>query len=83
MVTVAVDKLGNVGVSAPLRICIDSDGDGENANGDPLTDQGCADDYGEIGTVLPSCTDGCTLPLSFEDVPEKQIRVLQTKPPAP
>lgn len=81
VVTVAVDKLGNVGVSAPLRICIDSDGDGQTNGGDPLTDQGCADDYGEIGTVLPSCTDGCQLPLSFEDVPEKQIRVLQTKPP--
>lgn len=46
----AVDKAGNVGISRPLRVCVD----------DPAVDgtPACAIST----TVPPSCTDGCTPP---------------------
>lgn len=47
----AVDRVGNVGVSPPLRLCVD---DPAKA-GVPL----CASSSG----TAPTCTDGCTAPL--------------------
>lgn len=58
----AQDNVGNVGVSAPLRVCLS---DGDPSNGIP--------DCAKIGTVAsanpPSCTDGCTLPPNLGDPP--------------
>jgi len=59
------DKLGNVGLSAPLRLC--------------LTDnQGASECGAEVGSSLPenqrpSCTDGCTPPASFDAFPFRQL----------
>lgn len=50
----AEDQVGNVGVSRPLRLCID---DEDSSNGTP----NCAP------AGAPSCTDGCVLPPVFED----------------
>jgi hypothetical protein len=56
------DKLGNRGVSAPLRVCFDHDGDGAECHA--------------LGTIepdellLPSCRSACTLPDRFADFPE-------------
>ncbi|HKY40627.1 MAG TPA: hypothetical protein VJN18_32050 [Polyangiaceae bacterium] len=48
----AADTKGNVGVSPPLRLCVDPDlGDGEQPN--------C---MAPMSTEPPSCTDGCTPP---------------------
>jgi hypothetical protein len=48
--TRAVDNVGNVGISRPLRLCLD---DPDRA-GTPA----CA----EPGSIPPSCTDSCTPP---------------------
>jgi hypothetical protein len=76
----ATDRLGNVGVSPPLRMCIDWDQDGLDANGEDLGVQGCGLD-GDLspGTIAdeanrPLCTDGCAIPFSFTDYPAFQIR---------
>jgi Bacterial Ig domain len=85
--TVAKDTLGNVGVSPPLRICIDADGDGTDANdgstGTSLTSLGCAAVYGNKAAPgnRPDCTDGCTLPDTFSDFPKLQVHILSTKVP--
>jgi hypothetical protein len=73
----ALDALGNVGISPPLRVCID--GDGNMAE--------CAA-WGTIATIgLPDCTGtysaatnttnpavDCTMPTSFVDLPGLQVR---------
>jgi len=46
----AVDKVGNVGISPPLRVCVDDPG----IPGTP--------DCRIMSTTPPSCTDGCTPP---------------------
>jgi hypothetical protein len=50
----AKDNLGNVGISRPLRLCYDNPDDG-------LPPPECVTD-----DTPPSCTDGCSLPPSFE-----------------
>jgi hypothetical protein len=62
----AVDGLGNIGVSPPMRVCFDADGDG---------DAGCGA-WGDIAPEgsRPRCTDGCALPYSFADDAEWQLR---------
>ena len=58
------DSLGNVGVSPPLRVCL-SDGVGADPCGGAVLDvlpEG----------MRPSCTDGCTLPPTFDDFPGLQ-----------
>jgi len=54
--TRGVDNVGNVGVSRPLRLCVD----------DPLRagQPACA----ISSTIPPSCTDGCTPPPRFGNV---------------
>jgi len=52
----AVDSVGNIGVSRPLRICVD---DPERPGTPP-----CANSSGPI----PSCTDGCTPPARWGNV---------------
>jgi hypothetical protein len=42
------DTIGNIGVSAPLRVCLD---DGDSSNGTPACDT----------SNLPDCTGGCTI----------------------
>ena len=79
---VAEDRLGNLRVSPPLRICVDHDGDGRDAGGTALADLGCAG----LGAVAdpanrPACTGACTLPLGFGDLPHLQVRVIGTQPP--
>lgn len=74
-VAMAPDNLGNVGISPPLRFCVDHDGDATDGNGTALADLGCA----ALGGLAaegnrPSCTDGCTLPLSFADLEYRQLR---------
>ncbi len=54
MVAVAADKAGNVGVSAPLRVCLDAT---SFPGTPPCTDPTTA--------PPPSCTDGCTPPAHF------------------
>jgi hypothetical protein len=46
----ALDNVGNVGVSRPLRVCVDD----PSVEGTPP----CA----SSSTTPPTCTDGCTLP---------------------
>jgi hypothetical protein len=77
---IAPDRLGNLGLSAPLRICIDHDGDGLDGGGASLAAQGCGDNvgaaaFGEIADEIdrPACTDGCTPPQSFADFPSLQV----------
>lgn len=53
LATRAVDTVGNVGISRPLRICLD-DGTMPDRCGDPST--------------APSCTDNCTPPPHFPNV---------------
>lgn len=53
----AVDKVGNVGVSRPLRLCVDRPGKPDNNAGPPP----CA----VSSTVPPSCTNNCTAPSRF------------------
>lgn len=59
------DRLGNVGVSAPLRVCF-TDGMGPNP---------CPGALGSIvdPSTLPSCTSGCTPPPGFEVRPGLQL----------
>jgi hypothetical protein len=47
----ATDNAGNIGISRPLRVCIDTD----------ATD-GQAPPCADAGSTPPSCTDGCTPP---------------------
>ncbi|HKE17571.1 MAG TPA: hypothetical protein VKB80_22000 [Kofleriaceae bacterium] len=80
---VAPDALGNLGLSPPLRICIDHDGDGTDGvggGGTSLASLGCGDNsgeaaFGEIADAIdrPSCTDGCVPPESFADFPFLQV----------
>jgi hypothetical protein len=80
---VARDGLGNQGLSPPLRLCVDADGDKLDGDGQALEDQGCGVggdgevDFGDIAPLLnrPSCTDGCTAPASFASAPLMQLRV--------
>jgi hypothetical protein len=48
-----VDRVGNVGISPPLRLCYDDVEDG-------LPPPDCVND-----PTPPSCTDGCSLPPAF------------------
>ncbi len=58
------DNLGNIGVSPAMRVCF-SDG---------VAPSSCPGEIGDIVTTdLPSCTDGCTPPRSFVDVPRYQL----------
>jgi hypothetical protein len=71
------DLLGNVRVSSPLRLCIDHDGDGLDAQGNSLEGFGCAPTIGEIGDPSQAaCTDGCTPAQTFADFPTRQVRVI-------
>ncbi len=80
---VAPDQLGNLGLSPPLRVCIDHDGDGTDGldgAGASLAAQGCGDNagetaFGEIADEVdrPSCTDGCVPPDSFAEFPFLQV----------
>lgn len=54
--TRAVDAVGNVGISRPIRICVDKD----NEEGTPP----CANS----STTPPTCTDGCTPPARWGNV---------------
>lgn len=58
--TRAVDNAGNVGVSRPLRICVDAP---ERAGTPP-----CANS----SVTAPTCTDGCTVPPRWGNVLVKQ-----------
>jgi hypothetical protein len=70
----AEDLLGNLRVSPPVRLCIDADGDGEDAAGAPLAGIGCAPLGGTAAVGnRPSCTDGCTPAESFGDIPSYQV----------
>jgi len=73
----AVDALGNVGISAPLRVCIDSNGDmGECPSWGTVTTTGLPDCTG-TWTSATGVTDpntDCTLPPKFEDIPGLQLR---------
>ena len=52
----ATDSVGNVGISAPVPVCLDD----ETASSQPDCAKGA---IGPISTALPpSCTDGCTPP---------------------
>lgn len=73
----AEDTLGNVGISAPLRVCIDSNGDMvECPAWGTVTTTGLPDCTGtwtkSTGVTDPN-TD-CTLPPTFEDYPGLQLR---------
>ncbi len=73
----AEDKLGNAGISPPMRVCIDSNGDmGECPSWGTVTTTGLPDCTGTwtsaTGVTDPS-TD-CTLPPKFEDYPGLQLR---------
>lgn len=78
------DSLGNEGVSPALRICIDSNGDGLDGDGTSLADLGCGVgddgevDFGDIAPPedRPACTDGCTPPQSFGELPSMQVRTV-------
>ena len=78
------DELGNEGISPALRLCIDANGDGLDGDGTPLADLGCGvglDDVVDFGDIAPPenrppCTDGCTPPQSFGDLPFMQIRTI-------
>jgi hypothetical protein len=80
---VAEDNLGNVGVSAPLRVCFDKDGDGLDDQGLALV--GCADvnvdvndpSFPPIGTPPMTCTDGCT-PVRFSNFAERNVILRDT-----
>ncbi len=50
----ARDAVGNIGISAPLRICLNSTNPGK-----------ITPDCALSSTVPPSCTDGCTPPAHF------------------
>ncbi len=73
----AVDALGNVGVSTPLRICVDSDGDmGECPSWGTISTSGlpdCTGTWSSSTGVTDPATD-CTLPPKFEDFPGLQLR---------
>jgi hypothetical protein len=60
-----LDDLGNVNVSAPLRVCFDKDGDGQDDTGASLAAQGCDALYGNNGTPPIDCTSDCLLPATF------------------
>lgn len=82
-VAFASDTLGNVGLSPPLRFCVDHDGDGLDDGGTPLTSLGCPAAFGNTAPPgsRPSCTDGCSLPLTFRNVPSMQLRVIGSAVP--
>lgn len=52
----AQDTVGNIGVSRPLRLCLDRDDDAH-----PET-PACVDSQDDA----PTCTDGCIIPASFD-----------------
>jgi hypothetical protein len=72
----AEDRLGNARISAPLRLCIDSDGNGLDDQGNLLSSIGCAA-AGQVAAPgsRPSCTDGCTPAQSFADLPGYQVPI--------
>jgi hypothetical protein len=80
---VAPDRLGNLGLAPPLRICIDHDGDGLDAGGGALAALGCGDggdgvsEFGDIAdpSDRPLCTDGCEPPATFDASPWLQVVV--------
>jgi hypothetical protein len=82
-VGVARDGLGNQGLSPPLRLCVDSDGNRLDGAGVLLENLGCGVggdgevDFGDIATLgnRPACSDGCTPPVSFANLPTMQLRV--------
>jgi hypothetical protein len=87
--TVAEDNLGNQGLSAPLRVCFDANGDGKDDDGSSLAAQGCATSYGSRSPVAgrPSCGvvadvaevvpgTNCLAPPDFRDYPGFQFRIL-------
>jgi hypothetical protein len=82
-VAFAADSLGNEGLSAPLRFCVDHDGDGLDDDGVSLTSLGCAAAFGNVAAPgnRPACTDGCSLPLSFRNIPSMQLRVIRNEVP--
>lgn len=79
----ALDNVGNVGVSRPLRVCFDADGN-----------QAECLPWGQVATSgLPDCTGTydpdtgitdagtpCTLPVGFADYPDRQLRCLGSCP---
>jgi len=56
LAALAKDAVGNVGISAPLRVCLNSTSPGK-----------VTPDCALSSTTPPSCTDGCTPPLHFGD----------------
>jgi hypothetical protein len=60
----AMDKLGNIGVSRPLRVCLD---DGISGNGVP----NCST------TPPPSCMGDCTAPRKFAPVSQFGVGVIE------
>jgi hypothetical protein len=65
LASIASDRLGNVGVSRPLRLCYDN----PNKPGVPA----CWNDHSNP----PLCTDGCMLPPRFSDVFARVVTIQQ------
>ena len=73
----AEDNLGNVSVSAPMRVCFDSDGDmAECPAWGTITTNGLPDCSGTFDpmTGMTDVNDDCTLPVQFDDIPYLQLR---------
>jgi hypothetical protein len=78
LAVLARDGLGNPGISPPLRLCFDHDGDQSDGCGelfsvetDGLPD--CTGTY-DAGTDTVDATTPCTFPYSFADDPVWQLR---------
>ncbi len=65
MAAIAKDTVGNVGISAPLRVCLNSTAPGK-------TPPACA----TSSTTPPTCTDGCTPPGHFVSTSNGAANVL-------
>lgn len=74
----AEDNLGNVSVSAPMRVCFDADGDqAECPSWGTITPEGSLPDCSGTFDPMTGMTDAnndCTLPLQFDDIPYLQAR---------
>lgn len=73
----ALDNLGNVGISPPLRICIDSDGNmAECPAWGVITTTGLPDCTGTYNpaTNTTNAAMNCTLPQTFTNFPGLQVR---------